>query len=125
MENPTNVRCGAPRCSADASWRFALAYRIESPQSALEIRPQFRCTEHLTITDLTWLPGLEHGMVAVVDPNPISPGAWDDRSDTVRMTTHLIDVDELYPSGSVTRDASTQAIDMSDLRRRGLLGHQA
>lgn len=112
MENPTNLRCGAPRCSREPSYRFALAFRYESPTSALQVRPQYRCTDHLTIADLNWLPGLEHGMVVVIDPAGVSPAYDDERSDTVRMSTHLIDVDELRPLSrrrtrpSVTSDAT-------------------
>jgi hypothetical protein len=116
VENPTTVRCGASRCPAPPLWRFAVAFPFEAATVALRARPQYRCGEHLDLAGLVWLPGLTHGMYVVLDPQGVSPALHDDeRSDTVRMESHLIDVDELRPR-SVRSDA-TQLIPVVSGRR--------
>lgn len=112
VEYSASVRCGAPRCSEPALWRFAVAGATESPRTALDRRPHLRCADHLSLSDLSWLPELAADMVVVVDVLWLSPAAVDrdDRSDTMRMASHLIDVDQLRPGRhrppSVTGDAT-------------------
>ena len=123
MEYSAPVRCGAPSCPNPPIWRFASAHRWESPATALEVRAQYRCGEHLDLAGLVWLPDLAHGMVVVVDPAGVSPAEFDhERTDTSRIGRHLIDVAQLRPGRpdvppSVTGDA-TQLVDLDELERR-------
>ena len=94
---PASPRCGAPSCAALALWRFAAAL----PDVASDVvlageHVEHRCTEHMTMAELTWLPGLTDGLVVVVgmvETADTLPGL----ADTVRMPSHLIDVDQLRP----------------------------
>lgn len=97
MENPTNSRCGASSCSEPAIWRFAAAMPTEPAAEALA-RPdaELRCQLHMSLSALTWLPGLADGLVVVVGAAD-SPAAGRHSADTVRMASHLIDVDQLRP----------------------------
>lgn len=108
MEYSASPPCGAPSCSEPALWRYAAAVPTEGAAAALA-RPdaELRCQLHMSLSALTWLPGLADGLVVVVGTvdSPASTGRH--AADTVRMETHLIDVDQLRPRRpSVTGDAT-------------------
>ena len=97
MEYSASVRCGAPSCPEPPVWRFVAAVPGEPADVALS-RPdvEFRCSLHMSLSALTWLPGLADGLMVVVGAVD-SPALVADLAETVRMGSHLIDVDQLRP----------------------------